>query len=216
MKPKHLLVLFVILALPPIIYVLYVTFAQNHYVRLPIFGDKKIVEVEGPEGPQIDTIYYQVNGLFEEIDAKSAKTDQLFRDHFTVLSLFASRNKDLTEQLYGQLLRVQDSFRDNELVQILSLVEKESLEGFLELEGRSSRWHHELVSRSSISRLERLLLSNEFCEGTEITNCHVFIILDHERRIRGYFKALQKRDVDDMMGALRVLRIEYYNENPVF
>lgn len=78
------------------------------------------------------------------------------------------------------------------------------------------KWKIIPQSRAAIEKTLDAFYLREFCEEGAATSCNRFIVMDNQASIRGYFKGFIKREVDDCMGAMRALRIEYYNKNPKF
>ena len=211
MQLRKFITLFAIIGLPPLIYILYVTFAQNHYVSLNYYGEKHLSEEISPDTNLPDTIYYQLD-LNEFYDLENKLTNGTLNDQFTVVSFFTGSNEDDKKRLVENYARIRNSFKGVEVVQQLILVPEGSNFEAVTALNDSKIFCIELGMGEMEKMSDKVFFESE-CPNMD-KNCKTMCIVDHERRIRGYFNGVMKKEVDDLMGALRVLKIEYYNEQP--
>lgn len=221
---KKALILFLILGLPPLIYIFYVTFAQNHYIKLPIYGERKVITKIEDEKEIIDTIYHTIEFELKNQKGKIIHSESLKNKFYVANFIYTSENvmsKNMTQQMF----RVQDSFKDNDLVRLVSFTvnpeidDVETLKKYGEAnEINPERWHLLTGDRKEIETLaeKQFLLEDENLQKDDFFSTNKVVLIDYEGRIRGTFECTDNKDVDDMMGALRLLRIEFYNENPQY
>lgn len=104
-------ILFLILGFPPLIYLLYVGFAQNEYQSLNYYGPKELVEKENEEGEMVeDTAYYQLSpSAWNTVSGESFGLDSI-ANHLHVVSFMYGTDKYAAKELVRQLVRVEDNF----------------------------------------------------------------------------------------------------------
>jgi protein SCO1 len=218
---KQKLILFLLILVPPIFYVVYVTFAQNHYKKLPFLGPKELVNTSIDGKMTQDTLYFTV-GNFDLPAQEGRISNANLNDKFTVVSFVNPMNKGLYTTLSDHLRRTQETFINNDMVQILSFVNLPSSNvdttGLsMALGNTVGKWDLLFSNDSVVSSIAQnyFLLENRN-QVTGVFQSNKILIVDHKGRLRGEFDGTSKRDMDEMMGALRLLKIEYYNQNSKF
>ncbi len=205
---KKIALLFLLLALPAITYVLYVTFAQNNYKKLPVFGPKEAFTLM--EGGKADTVYYQLHPL------EGVLLEQ--KNKVMVVSFFPSDNPTDTRLRYRQLSRVEDVFKKNPLVWLIQVAEvpDSSVSSFVtsypkkvELDGRFSPIPALLKERIFKLEPEWKGLAKQSPRLEELT-----FLVDHKLRVRGMYRTVIRTETDKLMEDIRTLIVEYANTEP--
>lgn len=221
---KKGLTLFLILVLPVLLYWLYVGFGKNHYVKLPIYGEKIPVETMVNGRTMVDTIYHQV-GPFAFLDQDSVmQTERSFDGHFTVVNFMFTTCKSICIDMSKQMRRIQDSFSENPKVKMISMSVDPTTDipSVLKTYGKEnsanfSKWSFLTGNKDSLySVIQSQFLSQVSTEPQadgQFIHSEKMLLIDSDRRIRGIFDGTNNREVDDLMGAIRLLKKEYENKD---
>ncbi len=212
------------MALPPLLYWLYVGFGTNHYVKLPIYGEKIPFENMVNGRTVVDTIYHQV-GPFTFLDQDSLiQTERMLDGRFTVVNFMFTSCKTICIDMSKQMKRIQDSFIKNDRVQMVSMtVDPETdfpsvLKHYsIENKAVKGKWSFLTGSRDSLySVIQQQFLSQvspDAQQDGQFIHSEKMLLIDADRRIRGIFDGTNNREVDDLMGAIRLLKKEYENKD---
>jgi protein SCO1/2 len=224
---KKFLILFVLIGIPPIFYVLYVSFAQNHYKKQPYYGARldTFTALNRKGKPYVDTIYHQIADfvLTDQTGKKLSSTDSL-RGRIYVAHFFYATPNGLSKSLIYQFGRVQTAFDDNPQVRLVSFTVNptqdtlEALAAFAKKNGIVyPKWYLLTGQRSDIEKLatDSYLLTNTQSQGDGFFNNSQAVLIDDEGHIRGVYDGTSARPTDEMMGAIRALLIEYTNREPL-
>jgi protein SCO1/2 len=197
-----------ILFVPAIIVLFLLNFGKNQYKKLPIYGSKTPLAISG--GNQVDTIYHQVSTFFHSYDNHFA-ADSL-ENRIWMVSFINPNCGEAGGFAYSQLLRLQESLENSKSIKFVNFYAEESSSKdvvdsiYNRYHWDRSRMYYVGIPTDSISSLvsREYLISNFQPEGKEWQ----IVLIDHQKRIRSYFNLTQKRDIDDLMGALTVLTKE--------
>lgn len=206
MKKQYVL-LFLLLALPAVAYIFYVTFAQNNYKKLPVFGPKEAFSFV--KGGKVDTIYYQLHPL------EGLLTNQ--QNKVMVLSFFPDKDVVNSRIRYKQLARVEDVFKKNPLIWLVNVsqVEDSSTTKYKTIYPRK------IELENAYSPVPALLLDKIFTyepdwirlkKGTRLEE--LSFLVDHKLRVRGIYRSVIRTETDKLMEDIRTLIVEYANTEP--
>ncbi len=116
---KQSLILFVILLLPVLIFIFF-SVATHNAAIVPFFGPREAV-TKTVDGKQVtDTIYHSIppfKFVNQEGDTISEKN---YEDHYYIADFFFTTCKSICPKMATTLAVVQEKFRDNDAVLILS------------------------------------------------------------------------------------------------
>ncbi len=206
------------------LYWLYVGFGKNHYVKLPIYGEKIPVETMLNGRTVVDTLYHQV-GPFAFLDQDSViQTERLFDGHFTVVNFMFTTCKSICIDMSKQMLRIQDTFKGNPKVRLVSMsVDSETdvphvLKAYgVAHQAVAGKWTFLTGNKDSLYQvIQRQFLSQVSPDPQpdgQFIHSEKMLLIDSDRRIRGIFDGTNKREVDDLMGAIRLLKREVENKD---
>ncbi len=195
------------LALPALIYILYVNFAQNNYQKLPVFGPKEAFTFV--KGGKPDTIYYQLHPL------EGLLTEQ--KNKVMVLSFFPAGDSVNTRLRYRQLSRVEDVFKKNPLIWLVNVSEQEdSIVARFKTEYPKKIELEDAYSPVPAQLRERILAFEpdwlQLKKGTRLEE--LTFLVDHKFRVRGMYRSVIRTETDKLMEDIRTLIVEYANTEP--
>lgn len=219
---KKAALLAAILAVPVIAYYLLQEKGKNRYRPLSIFGPKQVAETfHKKRGKQIpDTIYHTVrdfqltNQMGELISFPPTDTK------LTVVAFFYTRCERRCSQINKHMAEIQRIYHKNKLIQLFSITvdpgfdTPEVLRKYAQsYQVRSNKWQFLTGQQAAIYKLVRedFLLDVLRDTTTHEANIHhssLLILLDPQKRIRGYYDATEKEQVDRLVDEIRVLIAE--------
>jgi hypothetical protein len=207
-RARQLLLLFLMLGLPVVIYLAYVNSAENKYHKLPVFGPRYVMPV-AVAGGQEDTLYHSIASLIRVADRQPNRV--------LVVSFFPEGDSNTTRLRYDQLRRVGDVFSENPLVWLMQVHPNErnvpqhvppSALRSLELALGQSRLSDSLYRQVAIYRSDWQSMFPQ-SQQEEIT-----ILFDKQHRARGFYRTILRKETDRLMEDVRTLIAEYANTAP--
>lgn len=162
-----------------------------------------------------DTSFYQVPPFgFVDQDSQLI-TDELVADKVHVVDFFFVNCPTICPKMSQQMLRVHDAFLEEERVALLSHTIDPAhdtvavLHAYAEaLAVESRRWHMLTGNQDSLYNMARAYMVPAQ-EDPEAPGGYIhsgaFILLDGERRIRGFYDGTKPEEVDEMMEDMRWL-----------
>ncbi len=214
---KKGLILFAILALPSIAYLLLRT-GTNKYKSLEIYGPKEPVSKTVNGKIVVDTIYHSVGG-FSLLGADSVLvSDKITEGKIYVADFFFSTCKTICPKMSEQLKRVQEEYKNDSSVIILSFTVDPNFDGPSVLKAYSNaynaipgKWYFLTGDKKVIYDLAR---NNYFISATEgkggeddFIHSEQLVLVDKQKHIRGFYDGTDYRDVRRLMDEVRVLEI---------
>lgn len=186
--------------------------------KLPILGRQEYKEVNG----RIDTIYHTIPS-FQFVDQDSMiVTEAVFEDKIYVADFFFGTCPTICPIMKQQMLRVYEKFKDNPQFAILSHTIDPDHDTVAYLKDYSMRlgvtdnsvWHFVTGDQDAIYEIgsaEGYLVpvgEDEDAPGGFI-HSGAFILVDKERRIRGFYDGTKAMEVDALINDIPKLLAEY-------
>lgn len=216
-----IVILALVLLLPGFLYVAVNKFGSNEYVRLPVFGEKKLSgEMKrnwGREYP--DTIFHTVSPISFE-DAEGAKvvfpaSDTCVR----VVHLFYTRDEAFSRLMLDHVDALATRFIGNPMIRFYSISvdsteTKDSMKAFVQpyKQMAEKQWQAVCHPSSDIfaySRNELLIdAMPDPADASRFLISNQLVLLDSQRRIRGFYDISQKTEVDRLQDELKLLVVE--------
>lgn len=221
---KKILILVTILALPGFCYYLLQEKGENRYKSLPFYGDKQLSGTHhsrrGKEIP--DTLYHAVRPftmLNSNKDAVTFGPDS----GIAVVSFFYTGNELLEQPINEAMRQIAERFQKNAMVKLYSITVNPEVDNIEKLKSYTSkkfdRYNHwnflvgdnkDMVA--NIARKQFLLdvVYDPSANTTPFSHSASIVLLDSHRRIRGYYDALIKQDVDKLIDEITLLLTEEF------
>lgn len=220
---KKILILVTILAVPGFLYYLLQDKGKNRYKPLPFFGPKVVANtfhrVRGKEIP--DTIYHQVQNYQLQNQAGDSISLDAYKGKVVILSLFHTRGNtygvDFTNKAVKAYLA---NYGDNEILRFVSISIDPTndrpalLKDYARTIGaRAGKW--DLLTGDSTQVFD-LLNKQLFVDAHKVIEngkpkfiySNMFVLLDTQRRIRGYYEATNQLALSKLDDEIRVLITE--------
>ena len=183
--------------------------------KLPVYGNKTaVVKTEG--GKQtIDSIDYVLPDFaFVDQDSNVVNTATINNKIF-VTEFFFTSCPSICPKMQAQMLRVYEKYKTNPNVQILAFTIDPARDTVAKLKAyekklgiESSKWHLLTGNKDSIYSLAESFLVSA-AEDPDAPGGHVhsgnFILVDKQRRLRGYYDGTKEESVQKLLDELDVL-----------
>lgn len=140
-----------------------------------------------------------------------------------VVEYFFATCKGICPTMNSQLKRVQKAYINDNSVKIMSFTvdpEKDTIEALkkyaIEHDAINGKWHFFTGKRSDLYQLARksfFLLKPAEAEnldysGGDFMHTNNFVLIDSQRRIRGYYDGTNPDEVDELIADIRILKAE--------
>lgn len=218
---KKLIILVTLLAVPGFLYYLLTEKGKNRYHPLGIFGPKHLSGTfHTKRGKQIaDTVYHTIRPFQLQDQDNRPASFPADTTRITVVNFFFTRCTSFCLSMNKEMDRVSRQYASNRLLQFYSIsvdpehdtpeVLKKYAEQFT---GRNPRWQFLSGKKDSIYRLCREDFLVDALKDTTRQNNFIhspmLILVDPQRRIRGYYDSASKEQVDRLSDEIKVLIAE--------
>lgn len=189
------------------------TFGENKFT-IPVYH-QNAAEMSSdicvfPEGQHYIPSFSLQNQLNKQV------SEEYFDDNITVVNFFFTSCPTICPDMASELLRVQGTFPDNPRVKILSVSidptydQPEVLASYAKLHGAAEdQWNFVTGEKSDVFELVRcgfiLPVQDRIDGADDIMHSDRFILVDSQRRIRGYYSGTDREDVDRLVTEMKIL-----------
>lgn len=225
-KKKGFLIAVLVTAIFPIVFLIVFAKLKQPEIKiesvLPIFGNKTPFETTDLKGNTvIDTIYHTIP-KFSFINQNSDTiTDARMKGVVTVADFFFTTCPTICIDMALNKKRIQEHFlEDNSKLQILSFTvdpEVDTPEQLLkyayENDVKSNSWNLLTGSKPEIYEIARKGFMVTATEGdggpNDFIHDNKFVLVDREKRIRGYYDGTSSEDTDRLITDIEKLLVSY-------
>lgn len=205
--------LLLILAIPVLIYIFLQKFGSNTYT-IPVFYEAGIPSTL--ENCNFSDGQHYIPD-FEVINQDSATiTDAVLENNINIVDFFFTSCPDVCPIMSSEISRVQDAFQGRERVKVLSFtvdptydkpaVLKDYAEQYNAL---PEKWQFATGDKAEIYALARcgFLLPVQEGDGgkSDFIHSEKLILVDGNKRIRGYYDGTSRKDVDRLITEINIL-----------
>lgn len=216
---RKILILIAILVIPGVAYLILQT-GSNNYQRLEIFGPREPVTKTADGKTVTDTIYHTMGDFSFIGHDSSLVTQELFRNKIYVTDFFFTTCKTICPRMSNQLMRVQNAFKDDENVLILShtvdpehdtpVVLAEYAKKHNAIKGK---WFFVTGDKKQLYDMARNSYFITAMEGDggpdDFIHSEQLVLIDKDKRIRGFYDGTDYNEVSRLIDEVKVLRWEY-------
>lgn len=216
---KKIVILVLILAVPGFLYYLLTAKGKNRYKPLAIYGQKTVAKTGHQfHGKYIpDTIYHHLPAFTLTAQDGKAVSDSTFKGKIMVTGFFYTHCPAVCSTINRNMSYLVDTYRKNKMVYFTSItvdpqrdsvsVLKKYADSF---KPASSRWLFLTGDTTSIYSLARQgFLVNAIKEGDDdFIYSDNLVLIDSEKRIRGYYKGANTNDINRLTDEIKVLIAE--------
>jgi protein SCO1/2 len=221
---KKIIVLVLILALPGFLYYQLTVKGKNRYHALTIFGPKQVTgtyhKVNGKNVP--DTIYHQLPdfNLFNQNGQKVSLSS--FDNKISVVDFFYTNCPNICKQMNENLDSLAKEYGNNKLMQFVSITvdpQRDTEQALKDYSGQfkipASKWLFLTGDTTTIYPLARTgFLVNAVKAGNDdFIYSDKIILIDSEKRIRGYYTGTVSDEFDRLDNEIKVLLSEELMKN---
>ncbi|MDN5202835.1 SCO family protein [Fulvivirgaceae bacterium BMA10] len=206
-KVTKVVVLIITLLVPVIIYIFLKTFGTNQY-DLPIFYEQGVISSSSVDCSYAEGKVHTIPDF--ELFAGNGEilTGTSIQDHFSVFHFFKSTNSKENKDVSFELARVQDAFSEPQL-KILSIaidsVDQEGNQFYRNVNSENkSNW---IFLNGDKSEIQKLLNCGFVIwdHPTKRDDSFPLVLIDKEKRIRGYYDGGSRKEVDRLILEINVL-----------
>ncbi len=189
---------------------------------LPILGSREIQEKQVDGKLVIDTVYHTIPA-FKFVDQDSAwVTEKTVEDKIYVTDFFFTTCPTICPLMKNQMMRIYDKYENNPEVVLLShsidpvYDSVKILKDFADKLGvKTEKWHFVTGKKEDIYSLgeKSYMVTAQEDENEPGGYIHsgAFILVDKDRRIRGFYDGTVREDVDRLMQDMDILLASYSN-----
>lgn len=207
------LILFLTLISPILGLLFYYTSCTNQYKRLPIFGERELSSTG-------DTIYHTLPAFRFVNQNGDTVTDFDTEGKYIVGEYFFTTCQTICPIMTRHMATVQKAYANDEKVILLShTVDPETdsvpvLKAYSELhEAIPGKWHFLTGEKKALydqARYGYLISALQGDGGPEdFIHSEKFVLIDKDKRIRGFYDGTDTKDVKRLMDEIEVLKFEY-------
>ncbi len=211
--------LIVLLVLPVFLFLFLRTFGENKY-KLTIFYPQGVDSVKVDGKWKVDSVYHTITPFKFTNQNNKPISEKDVKGKIYVADFFFTRCGSICPKMSSQLTRVQNAFKDNQGINILSFSidpEHDSVEVLKNYANQykaiDGQWHFLTGTKDDIYKLGVKGFKISVGDGKEVTPDYFhssrLILIDREGRIRGYYNGVSRDDVDKLILEIKVLLQEY-------
>lgn len=160
-------------------------------------------------------------GNFQLINQEGNKvTDQDFKGKIYVADFFFTTCESICPKMSGQMQRVNKEFNEDEQIKLISHTVYPEIDSVPQLKkyameygANAGKWELVTGSKKHIYELARKSYFAVTTDGdggeNDFIHTENFILVDKEKRIRGFYDGTNKKDVDQLIEDINILKNEY-------
>ena len=223
---KKILILAVILILPGFLYFLLKEKGENRYQNLPIFGEKSLTGTfTSRMGKQVpDTLFHQIPP-FSLTGVDGMPVSVLASDtSISVVNFFYTRCNTFCKHMNDEMNRVAERFVSNGMVNFYTITvdttydTPEVLRQYAEAyQPDTKKWHFLTAGADDVYSIARdgFLVDavQDTTQEAHFIHSSSLILVDSDRRIRGYYDVNQKKEVDRLIDEIKLLLVQEIREH---
>jgi len=194
-------ILLIMLAIPVCIIIFLHSFGRNEYT-LPVFYENGLDVCHATTTPHTIPDF----SFFSPVAGKISS--DVLEDQITVVNFFDAACEDKCPAIFDALTNLQDNFIHNDQVKILSistgLVLKDTLNAFVQkYKSDPAKWLYLMEKQAKVLDLARCGFGlDDTAEGHSLD---MVVLVDGEKRIRGYYNIVDPQEVDRLELEIRIL-----------
>lgn len=218
---KRFIILVLILIMPGFLYYLLQAKGKNRYKPLPVYGPKKVADTYHKVKGNIvyDTIYHQIPD-FELYDQDNEKiTQKNFKNKIVVYNFFFTNCPTLCKEISQNISDITGNFKKNNLLKFASITINPKVDSPSVLKTYAQKFHADenqwkflTGDTSTIYPLSRKGFLVTAVNGNNQPENFIYseklILVDPQRRIRGYYNGTSANDITRLNDEIKVLIAE--------
>lgn len=211
MKSIKYLFLFIVLGLPICIFLFLKIFGQNRFQEIPVFYQDN--KNDFPSECESLELPHQIPAFSVVDQDSSLLTDDYLRGNFTIVSFYWLSGPKM-DHLYNHMVRIGNMFDSEKRVRILWFTldpERDTIErlsAYVKDSGVSSDKYSFLGgNKTDLKQLAQCGFLIEISKYQMVPSDYIptFILVDPEKRIRGYYQTLDREEIDRLILETKIL-----------
>lgn len=214
---KKFIILFLVLLFPSLLYI-FLTKGKHSIKTLPVFGPKEVVHINKNGEDIYDTLYHTIPKFeFTDQNNKIISSDST-ENKIILANFFFSTCQGICVPLNKEMHRLYKEFEKDTNIVLYSFTvdpETDSVETLYEYAQQfnlhDDRWHFLTGKKKEIYTLAQKSFFLTAMEDTVLPNFihdDRIVLVDHQRRIRGYYVGTNESEVDTLIDEIKVLRYQ--------
>lgn len=189
---------------------------------LPIYGPKEAFSAQGRHGKELmDTLYFKVPPFtFTDQNGKTI-TDSIMNNNVTIVDFFFTTCPSICIDMAKNMRKVQEHFINDTNIIILSHTVDPQTDSVAQLfqyaidnDVNSKIWHLLTGDKKAIYNQARkgyFITADQQGDGgpSDFIHDQKFVLIDKERRIRGYYDGTDEAQVDQLIKDIEMLLVSY-------
>ncbi|GAB3235985.1 hypothetical protein GCM10027346_26200 [Hymenobacter seoulensis] len=218
MRPQQILVLGLILLVPVLAFLFLKSFGTNRYA-LPTFLPDRVDSTQVDGKWQRDTVFHQIGDFrFSSQLGREVSGTELRDKGLYVASFFYTACPGGCQRMNGQLVRVQEKFRQDARVRLASFTIDPAqdsvavLARYAEQYGAiAGKWFFLTGDKSALSRLasEEFRVSLPAGANSALGHNQEVFLVDRNGHVRGRYDGTKERDMNRLITEIEVLLYTY-------
>lgn len=226
---KKTTILVLVLLVPGFLYYLLVSKGKNRYLNLPVYGPKTVLKTTHKVGHSNvpDTLYHTLPDFKLTDQDGNPVTPKTFTKKIFIANFFYTHCKGVCEAMNNNINQLAANYADNKMVYFVSISvdpERDSVKALKiyanNIKPASAKWLFLTGDTSVVYPLAHNgFLVNAVQTGKEnFIYSDKLILIDEDRRIRGYYTGASTKDVSKLDDEIKVLIKEELlkNDTPMY
>lgn len=213
-KAFKFIVLISLLVLPTVLFYFFIYTGVHKVSRLPFYGPVQIVDKEVKGKTVKDTLYFEIPSVsLLTPESKYFNPIQLERSIYIAHFLDFNKMDSIPKQIIFCASQILQQHPDVKFITYIENYKQQTLpkpSTFTKLlEGKDSSWVYVIVPAQSVDSIKT---NGYFINDPDLNNKpdpYSIVMVDKERRIRGYFNPTLAGDIKKANGELSYLKKEY-------
>ncbi|MDT3404452.1 SCO family protein [Mucilaginibacter terrae] len=211
---KKVLILVLILAVPGFLYYLLTAKGKNRYKPLAIYGPKQVAKTGHKfHGNYIpDTIYHKLPGFQLTNQLGKPVTSKDFDYKIFVVNMFYTHCPEVCGVVNKNIDRLAGAFRKNRMVKFVSITVDPDRDNEAALQAYAKPWGYAadkwMFLKGDTTAVYNLARNGLLINALKVNNEFVFdnklVLIDAEKRIRGYYDGTNLQDIVKLNDEIKV------------
>jgi protein SCO1/2 len=226
---KKITILVLVLLVPGFLYYLLVSKGKNRYLNLPVYGPKTVLKTTHKVGHNDvpDTLYHSLPDFKLTDQNGNTVTPKTFTNQIFIANFFYTHCQGVCDEINNNINQLAAGYAGSKMVNFLSISvdpERDSTKALKSyansVKPASAKW---LFLRGDTSVVYPLahngFLVNALQTGKDnFIYSDKLILIDEDRRIRGYYTGASSKDISKLADEIKVLIKEesLKNDTPLY
>lgn len=214
-KIFKIIVMVSLLVLPTVLFYFFIYTGVHKVSRLPFYGPVKMTETKVKGKTVTDTLYFEIPSVnLIKTDSTLFNPLQLERNIYVAQFLDFSKMDSIPNQV---IFCASEIFKKNEDVYFVTFIEHYKGQAIPKpssyttaLQGKDTSWIYVIVPDEKLDSIKTNGYFVKDPDMKDIVDPYSMVLVDKERRIRGYYNPTIASDIKRAQGEIEYLKKEYF------